>query len=216
MAKKIATYCKQFAGWLLKWKTQVSQETYNFHDIVIKWVVVVITTVGAACGVYKYFSDQALQEAVRRNDREREIVQRENELNRRVDEIRMNFKRPYFERQLDVFITAVRTTGVLATHEPNQVGYTEAYREFGELYYGRACLFENEAVAQAMINFGKILWKLRGPRTSSEMKALQESSLKLAQACRNALSTSEQDEIAKALATSKSGQGSVTANPGAK
>lgn len=108
----------------------------------------------------------------------------------RADEAKKELRAPFYQAQIDLYRELTQTTGILATQSPSNVDYWPAYRKFGELYYGRLTLFEDEGVERAMVQFSKELWHIEGKRTPAQYVRMQELALNLARECRRSLGRS--------------------------
>lgn len=140
-----------------------------------KWQVIfqAIAILGALIG-----SGLALLEMSHRFEQEKTV---------RRDEIEKQLRGPYYQSLIELYLEATRTTGILATQEPSNPDYPQAYRKFGELYYGRMAMLEDKPVASAMIEFGESLWSVKGQRTKQQWKDIQDKALKVASECRLSL-----------------------------
>jgi hypothetical protein len=98
-------------------------------------------------------------------------------------------KQPFLTRQLELYREVSNLTGTLSTTPKENAGFEEAQVRFWTLYYGELCLFEDRAVAQAMVNFGNVLcdYTKTGKNHSVELQTL---ALKFNDACRYSLSKS--------------------------
>jgi len=98
-------------------------------------------------------------------------------------------KQPFLTRQLELYREVSNLTGTLSTRPKDNAGFEEAQLRFWTLYYGELCLFEDLGVAQAMVNFGNVLWDYTKTGKKHEVE-LQTLALKLNDACRYSLSKS--------------------------
>lgn len=96
-------------------------------------------------------------------------------------------KQPFLTRQLELYREVSNLTGILSTKAKGEAGFEEAQVRFWTLYYGELCLFEDREVAQAIVNFGKVLWDYTKTGKNQEVE-IQTRALKLNDACRYSLS----------------------------
>jgi hypothetical protein len=93
----------------------------------------------------------------------------------------LSFRRPFWEKQISLYVEATSATAILATTN-SESEWNAALKEFWRLYYGPLVIVESDAVAHEMIAFGKVIEGLVfETRSSSNLK---NPSLELARVCR--------------------------------
>jgi hypothetical protein len=103
-------------------------------------------------------------------------AQRRSELETR----RIEAKKPFLERQLQLYTEATRVVSVIATSESAEARQ-EATKRFWELYWGELAMVENLDVEKAMESFGDAL------KNGAPADTLERRSLVVAHACRTSL-----------------------------
>jgi hypothetical protein len=104
--------------------------------------------------------------------------QRKSELEARI----LEAKKPFLDRQFQLYTEATRTTAVLATTEDDDAR-RDAKKRFWELYWGELAMVENHDVEKAMEAFGAAL------RAGASAEVLARRSLAVAHACRVSLNS---------------------------
>ena len=95
-----------------------------------------------------------------------------------------DFKRPFWEKQIELYVQASGAASTLATAERG-TNWDKARATFWKLYYGPLSIVEDEPVERAMVKFGKKLKEFEagnGPRSK-----LQNESLSLSHTIRESI-----------------------------
>jgi hypothetical protein len=99
------------------------------------------------------------------------------------DSVEIEFRKPFWERQISLYFDATSSAATLASNSEADA-LRDAEAQFWNLYYGPLALVEDRKVATAMINFGQCL------KENCSQGELKNLSLSLARACRESISTS--------------------------
>jgi hypothetical protein len=128
--------------------------TYQLADLIIKGVAGIGAILAGLWAVYQYLSG-----------------------------VETGFRKPLWERQLDLYFQACEAASILANHEEGSAAWREAEKKFWMPYWGPLAVVEDsEHVSPAMIEFGEALSTvLRNP------ELLRERSFELAQNCRSSI-----------------------------
>jgi hypothetical protein len=112
------------------------------------------------------------------------------------------YKKQFWEKQLDFFSEACQTTGALTYAPVNSPEFKQAHAKFEELYWGRLAIVESDDVASQMVAFRDALNSLVSAKSDDEQakarEKLQDISLDLAHKCRGTVAASFKVEL-KAL-----------------
>lgn len=110
------------------------------------------------------------------------------------------FKKPLWEKQLEVYLEATKATATLATFIREKEGesqkeWEKARIRFWQLYYGELAVVEDKKVSQAIVEFGKCLREYK--YGECDQKKLVTISLNLAQLCRDSVGESWKEPLGK-------------------
>lgn len=132
----------------------ISEGTYRVADLVVKAASGIGVVVGGIWAVYQYLGG-----------------------------VEIGFRKPLWERQLDLYFRACEAASVLANYPESAPEWKEAEKKFWTLYWGPLVVVEDaEHVSQAMIRFGAAMNAT--PRRPEELRKL---SFELAQSCRSSI-----------------------------
>ena len=97
--------------------------------------------------------------------------------------VEIDFRKPLWERQLDLYFQACEAASILANYPESAPEWRDAEKKFWTLYWGPLVVVEDaEHVSQSMITFGAALTTV--PRRP---EVLRELSFDLAQSCRSSI-----------------------------
>lgn len=118
-----------------------------------------------------------------RDTSSKQLARERTEATRYADTRRIEATKPFLERQLRLYTEATKSAATIATaaEGPDRA---KATKRFWELYWGELALVEDEAVARAMVAFGRAL------EAGQSRREIQQRSLDLAHACRDSLAAS--------------------------
>jgi hypothetical protein len=143
-----------------------------------------ITAVGLVAGglwtVWKYLADRQKEKQLDRASRDRELQLAQE----KAKSAEVEARKPFSERQLQIYFQAVEAASLLATLPKTHQAYGAVSSDFWKLYWGPLALVEDQLVANAMFNFGA------AAKGDAPPDVLQEYALKLAHACRDSLAES--------------------------
>jgi hypothetical protein len=134
---------------LLEFPT-ISEGVYRVADLAVRTASGIGVIVGGVWAVYQYLGG-----------------------------VEIGFRKPLWERQLDLYFQACEAASVLANYPESAPEWRDAEKKFWTLYWGPLVVVEDaEHVSQAMIRFGAAL--NASPRRP---EVLREFSFNLAQSC---------------------------------
>lgn len=138
---------------------------YQEWDLALKATAAIAAIIGGSIGLWKYF-----------------------------DTSKKEFRKPYWEKQIELYLEATATAATLATIKAGEKR-EEALNKFWQLYFGPLAMVEDESVEGAMVRFGEGLIDYEEDKCSIE--TLRMKSLALAHACRESLGKSWKIDLAK-------------------
>jgi len=99
------------------------------------------------------------------------------------------FRKQFFEKQLAVYMEAVKAASIIATFPKDDPKTANAIADFKTLYWGQMCIIEDKEVESRMYQFNEVLklYELTkdGRQLSLVQTNLEQSALVLAHTCRN-------------------------------
>ena len=133
----------------------MQESEHRFHDAVAKWIALFTVVCGGIYGFWQY-----------------------------KDVIEKDFRKPFWEKQLDHYFDASSAAATLAT-SCDQEALALANSEFYRLFYGPLAIVEDSRVEQAMVAFHQALSSAGATECGTpELKAL---SLQLAWSLRQSI-----------------------------
>ena len=159
----------------------MTEERFRLHDAWVKWLTLVLGVAGFVIALYTYQSQQV---AARQQNAEMEknrVTRADSDAKAREEE----YKRRFWERQIDLYAQAARAASTIATApDIKRADYTTARGRFDQLYFGELCIVESKEVAQQMVTFRTAILEYEKTSSAQNREALQAISLDLAHACR--------------------------------
>lgn len=159
-------------------------DEYQRQDLRIKWLTLLVTFLGFAgtiATIYFQFTAFNMQQDAQRKD---SINRAQSDADARANE----YKKRFWEKQLDFFAEACQATGTLTYAPVDSPEFKQASAKFEELYWGRLAIVESNEVAGQMVAFRQALAKLVSAKSDDEQTAargtLRNISLDLAHQCR--------------------------------
>lgn len=98
----------------------------------------------------------------------------------RIDQTAREFRRTFYEKQLEYYAEAVDATSTLATEKMGSEDYLMARKQFYRLFWGRLSIVEDKTVEAKMIIFERLLKKFEQGSSEVTQEELQQASLALA------------------------------------
>ena len=156
-------------------------------------ITALIAVIGVWFGVYQYF-DQQQKEVEKRKDEEKERLQSfESELRRANDSRELELRKPFWEKQLELYFAASEAAATISTSS-DPVHRRAAEAKFWNLYWGPLAIVEDAGmkkpedavIESAMVRFG---WCLDGTEECSRAE-LKQRSLSLAHKLRESVGKS--------------------------
>lgn len=94
------------------------------------------------------------------------------------------FKKSFYEKQLEYYSEAAETTAILATANKESEDYAKARKNFYTLYWGKLSMVEDKTVEKRMVQFDDLLKEyeqVKSEAAQEELKdSLKQASLRLA------------------------------------
>lgn len=137
---------------------------HDFCDLILKGITAIGFLIGGTIGLWKH-----------------------------LDTSKRELRRPFLERQLELYFDATCAAATLATASDEQT-WKEARNKFWQLYYGPLALVQNESVAYVMRDFNKTLKSC--DKAFDCGLELQEKATKLAARCRESVGESWKIQLA--------------------
>ena len=92
------------------------------------------------------------------------------------------FRKSFYEKQLQYYAEATDATSTLATEDPGSEDYKKAKKAFLRLFWGRLSIVEDRSVESKMVQFYDLLGRNEQGESDSSKDDLQQASLALAHA----------------------------------
>jgi hypothetical protein len=163
---------------------------FQRQDLRIKWLTLLVTFLGFAGTIgtiYIQFEGLKSQEKAQQTA---SADQAKHDAETRA----LEYKKQFFEKQLDFFAEACQATGILTYAEVSSPEFKQAQGKFEELFWGRLAIVESDDVAGEMVNFREALPTLVSAKSNDEKEkaraTLRSISLDLAHQCRDTVSAS--------------------------
>jgi hypothetical protein len=160
----------------------MKEDTHRTWDIVLKFVVAIVTVIGLMIGAWQFKKQQA------------DLLDRQYKLS--ADNERAEFKRRMWEKQLDVYTQMNRLVGRIAAGEQTQAEVMKDIVAFEALYWGENIYVQDSVVEEEMHNMHKDLQGLflslkKGDRISEKDKferaeAIRDRAIRLGQKLKEA------------------------------
>lgn len=98
----------------------------------------------------------------------------------RYEQTAKEFRKHFYEKQLDYYAEATEATATLATEELNSPDYIQARKTFFRLFWGKLSIVEDKSVEASMVQFKNLLLQYENREEGVSQQDLQQASLKLA------------------------------------
>lgn len=98
----------------------------------------------------------------------------------RYEQTAKEFRKHFYEKQLDYYAEATEATATLATEEIGSVDYIQARKTFFRLFWGKLSIVEDKSVEASMVQFKNLLLQYENREEDVSQQDLQQASLKLA------------------------------------
>ena len=98
----------------------------------------------------------------------------------RYEQTAKEFRRHFYEKQLDYYAEATEATATLATEEIGSADYIQARKAFFRLFWGKLSIVEDKSVEASMVQFKNLLERYENREEEVTQQDLQQASLKLA------------------------------------
>jgi hypothetical protein len=99
---------------------------------------------------------------------------------RQIQQTAKEFRKSFYERQLQYYAEAAEATATLATEKPGTGDYIKAKKTFYRLFWGRLSIVEEKTVEARMMQFKTILEKYEQSGSDEIKEDLKQISLRLA------------------------------------
>lgn len=98
----------------------------------------------------------------------------------RYEQTAKEFRKHFYEKQLDYYAEATEATATLATEEMGSADYIQARKTFFRLFWGKLSIVEDKSVEASMVQFKNLLLQYENKEEDVSQQDLQQASLKLA------------------------------------
>lgn len=98
----------------------------------------------------------------------------------RYEQTAKEFRKHFYEKQLDYYAEATEATATLATEEMGSADYILARKTFFRLFWGKLSIVEDKSVEASMVQFKNLLLQYENKEEDVSQQDLQQASLKLA------------------------------------
>jgi hypothetical protein len=132
------------------------------------WIAAIVSLLTIGLGIFQYLRQQKAQQ--------KDLIRQQNEAN----------KRPFRQKQLELYFLASQTVSSLATEFDSQ-RWEQARNTFWQLYWGQLGAVESREVEEVMVQIGRVVPDRPTDIAEIPLKALQRLSLDLAHAIRDQL-----------------------------
>jgi hypothetical protein len=135
---------------------------------------------------------------------------------RYYDATEKQFRKPLWERQIDLYMAATQAASTLATTDPEREEWAAARARFWNLFWGELCVVEDDRVEAAMVKFGEYLdafEKAPGPDRPKLREMLKECSIILAHRCRESLGVTWKADLSSLKAKYTQVEGELPPSP---
>jgi hypothetical protein len=110
---------------------------------------------------------------------------KQNDLSRQLERDRYeqtakDFRKFFYQKQLDYYAEATDATATLATEEIGSKDYVQARKNFLRLFWGRLSIVEDSSVEARMLEFRDLLLQYENPNDTVSQQHLEQASLDLA------------------------------------
>lgn len=112
--------------------------------------------------------------------KEQEIARVQQEKDR-FEQTAKEFRKDFYQRQLEYYAEATKATATLATEKKGSPDYLEARKNFYRLYWGKLSIVEDKSVEKRMVEFEELLRQYESGDASAD---LQQASYRLARDAR--------------------------------
>ena len=148
----------------------MSAETKSKIDL-IETVTKILQAVAIIAGIWAtYFAYQKFN------------VEKQIQVEMQNQQLAKEFRKSFYEKQLQFYIEAVEATATISTEEKGSNEYNKAKKEFYKLYWGKLSIVENITVETKMAEFETLLKDYENNINGVDRNKLELASLGLAHA----------------------------------
>ena len=161
---------------------QLSEDQHRFFDIISKFVTIVLGVGAFFIALLTYVAQERETRAQDQRIAKENEETRKKEAKAREEE----YKRRFWERQLDLYLQACKAASTIASVEnPKNPEFTPARLRFQQLYYGELCIVESSRVSDCMVQFREAMLDYENNPSDERQTDVRRKALRLAQACRD-------------------------------
>lgn len=135
----------------------------------VETIIKILQGLAIIAGIWATYYAYQKQNEEKRNQ---EIQQRQ--------QIAKEFRKSFYEKQLQYYAEAAEATATIATEEIGTEDYRKAKKDFYRLFWGRLSIVEDKTVEARMVEFKNLLESYEEPETDITSGDLKQASLKLA------------------------------------
>jgi len=128
-------------------------------------------------GIWATYNEFRKQNEERRQQEVARVQQEKD----RFEQIAKEFRKYFYEKQLEYYAEATEATATLATENKDSKDYVEARKKFYRLFWGKLSIVEDKSVEKRMVDFEELLQRFENGDTEAD---LQQASDRLARDAR--------------------------------
>jgi hypothetical protein len=98
----------------------------------------------------------------------------------RFEQTAKEFRKYFYEKQMDFYTEATEATATLATSEKGSAEYKAARKDFFRLFWGKLSIVEDKSVEARMMDFRNVLLQYERGENNVTQADLEQASLNLA------------------------------------
>jgi hypothetical protein len=98
----------------------------------------------------------------------------------RFEQTAKEFRKYFYEKQMDFYTEATDATATLATEEKGSAEYKAARKDFFRLFWGKLSIVEDKSVEDRMVEFRDVLLQYEKGENNVSQADLEQASLNLA------------------------------------
>jgi hypothetical protein len=128
-------------------------------------------------GIWATYNEFRKQNEERRQQEVARVQQEKD----RFEQIAKEFRKDFYEKQLEYYAEATEATATLATENKDSKDYKEARKKFYRLFWGKLSIVEDKSVEGRMMEFHELLQRYEDGDTDAD---LPQASYRLARDAR--------------------------------
>jgi len=153
-----------------KYRSEVAQQFKSKSKIdLVETIIKILQGLAIIAGIW------ATYYAYKKQNDDRIVQEQE-----RIEQTQKEFRKSFYEKQLQYYSEAAEATATLATERIGSEDYNKARKNFYRLFWGRLSIVEDKTVEAKMVDFERYLNNYEQKEDSITQGDLQQASLQLA------------------------------------